>query len=414
MEGRAGVASRLLIPGLLALTMVGVTFAGCLGSSANGGKIDNLSTTNQSQNLSTVLPQGRTGTMTAYNETTTVDSMGMHSHDYWNGRTRVDIFKNVHTIMGPFVSPNGTAATFRPPPGALIFEGTDHIEVTIANAALHACLPLYRLNSYPMCDDSFGQAQGPAPSAPDPQPSSTLKLQYITASGDNNHWQDAGAIGWGAPVTIKITQPIETDMPHSTGSLWQFRIVSSSPQDAFLEFDVSATIVRGTGEIPLWPAHPLFYARTHYRTIFDGTQSTQESGGPQGFARHSGEPSKLISGGTNTLLVFANITSVNAPSKPTDWYMWYHNASYTGWNETGLDSNHTGDKTHLAWVLRSDMNGMDSPYATNSRWEFVMRGAFQTPVLTFLGGGPPYSVTYHLTVIATDLIPPHYDSSGPG
>jgi hypothetical protein len=345
--------------------------------------------------------------------------IGMHGHDYWNGRTRVDLYKG-HVHLGPSQNPlfpdaYGTLVDITPPPGSIVYEGTGQIEVTITNPQLHACDPTGDFfGGAPICTDEPNLPGLPSRAAPDPQPSSSLSLSYLTAASDPNAWNDNGAIKWGTPAVIPIKDQKETDMPHSVGSLWVFRIASSDPKDSTLEFDVSITIVRGPGAIPLWPGHPLFYAHTHYRLLYDGPGESSDSlNFDNGGASKAGQAAKPVSAGTNTLIVYANISSSQTTvpvAAPDHWYLVFHNASYTTWNITGDDSNHTVDKKNLEWLIKVDPNGMDSPYATFSRWQFLIRG----DKVGCHGGCSQYDVKYTLTVIATDLLPKSYDATAGG
>ncbi|MHB8585108.1 MAG: hypothetical protein ACYDDF_04645 [Thermoplasmatota archaeon] len=418
--------SRVFVPVVCLLTLA-TSFAGCLGlMPQNGGTTITQSTTSNSNplgNNSLVMPDNRTGDMTAYNETNVTDSMGMHAHDYWAGRTRVTLFTE-HVIMQPPNS-SGTEVTYRPPYGALVYEGTGEVDITISNPMLHACDPNGdTLNGYPICTDTASQITGinaPAVNAPDPQPSTSLKLQYLTAASDPNAWTDAGPLSWNTPLVIKITDPKQTDMPHSTGSLWAFRILSTDPKDGALEFDITATIIRGPGAIPLWPGHPLFYAKGHYRLIYDDTGARTDGPLPsdtQSFQYKNSE-ARLISAGTNTLIVFANITSYTtpvptnaaSPITPDHFLLQFHNASWQNWNITSVsDPDHAVGKTSYKWIIKVDPNGMDTPYATASRWAFFVAGATNG----CYGGCASFKVTYKLTIIASDLVAPKYDVAGRG
>ncbi|MHB8585107.1 MAG: hypothetical protein ACYDDF_04640 [Thermoplasmatota archaeon] len=411
--------ARAALVSLIVVMMASTAVSGCLsglGGAGNTVRAASANTTNTSV-IPTAMPDNRSGSFAAFNETNMTDMIGMHSHDYWNGRTRVQMF-NGQVLMSSFPNASGASAVYRPPRGALVYEGTAQVEIVISSPQRHVCEPLYRLNGYPVCTDNYGQStgiNGPGASAPDPAASS-LHLYYITAASDPNNWEDAGPVTYGTPVIIKIKDPKETDMPHSTGTLWSFRIVSSDPKDATLEFTMAGTIVRGAGAIPLWPGHPLFYAKGHYRLIYQGPGESAEHGGPvqNGFAAFTRTPSRLISAGTNTLYIYANITSMSSPLPPSGWWLWFHNASYQNWNGTNAnDGNHSGTLKALKWVIKVDPNGMDSPYATQSRWQFVVRAAYNVGIDSFYGGGPPYDAKYQITIIATDLIPPAYDASGP-
>jgi hypothetical protein len=413
----------LLVAALCAMSLSGcLNPAALLGQSSNHAAT-NVTATNQTGVVS-VLPDNRTGTSIAYQETNMTDTMGMHSHDYWNGRTRVDLFAE-HAALGPAQNPAfpdawGTIVDIRPPSGHTVFEGTAQLEVTVTNPTLHACDPTGDwYGNAPICTDNLQAVRAGGPPVPDPQPSSSLHLFYVSAADNLGQWHDAGPLVWNTPLVVKITDPKMTDMPHAVGSLWVFRIASSDPKDSTLQFDVKATIVRGDGSIPLWPGHPIFYARTHYRLVADSTGEAQDTynegnGGPVKVVY----PEKLISAGTNTVIVFVNVTSLTAapvPSmSPYYWTLVYHNASYTNLNLTQTTKNDTvSDHKTFEWVVRMDPNGMDGPYATQSRWGFYIRGV-AGPTSAQPGcwaGCATYDVKYTVQVVASDLFPAAYSVS---
>jgi hypothetical protein len=407
--------------------MFGAAFAGCLNPSAilRGSSTTNDSTHVGGSNTSLMnmtMPDNRSGGYNAFGETNKTDMIGMHAHDYWNGRARVTLFSEQVT-MAPNGNTSGTEQVVRPPAGNLVYEGTGQIEVTISNPQLHACDPNGdTLGGYYVCTDTLPDNTGqgfPRVAVPDPQPSASLHLFYLTAASDPNAWIDGGALKWGAPTIIKITDPRQTDMPHSTGSLWVFRFVSSDPKDTMLEFSASATIVRGPGDIPEWPSHPLFYAATHYRAVANALSGESSDGAL--FGTTTGkvvpiDPALLISEGTNTLIVFANVSSysnTNPAFAPDHWYLYFHNASFTNWNITGLNNpNNTISHKSLKWVIHVDPNGMDTVYGSQSRWQFELRGVWQN----CYGGCPQYDVKYTMTVIASDYALPtsSYDQTSRG
>lgn len=398
---------------LVVVLLASPLLAGCLGLGDEPTPPTNATDDNTSD-LPIEMPDGRGGSFNAFNETNLTDSIGHHNHDYWGGRSRVTIIEG-HAEMSPFPDQSGVSAEFRPPSGPqhLVYEGTATVEVLITNPQRHACYPLLVWNGDYICTDhtqtgteATGELKGPA--LPDAAPSSGLRLEYLHAASNLDEWIDAGAIAFGTPAVISLKDPRWTDMPHSTGSLWVFRIVSPNSQDATLTFDIAITAVRKEGEIPKWPGHPVFYTDTkHYRVVYDGIGSVEET--TDGGVDNTAEPGKLISAGTRTLIVYANITSVTpgVPNNPpTHYWLYFHNASYTTWNSTSpFDANYTADKGSYQWILPVDPNGMDSPYASASRWEFLVRGAYTTPLVSCIAGCFPYKVEYKLTIVATDLYP---------
>ena len=222
----------------------------------------------------------------------------------------------------------------------------------------------------------------------------------------DRNWIDVGEMQWGTPLTIKITDPIQTDMPHATSSSWAFQILSPHKEDATLVFTASATIVRGEGEIPLWPGHPNFYADTCCRTVIETTAQACDTAGCQ-LASNPGQvkPDRLVSYGTRTLHVWINITSVTADPvlAPDVWFLWHFNASGRDNITDVFDKEGHGFavREHY-WVIPVDDSGMDSPYADGSKWRFALGGAFYKEGISCYGGCANWVADYTIKVIATN------------
>lgn len=366
-------------------------------------------------------PEGR-GPIVAFEETNRTESGAGgvdHHHDLWNGQGRIVIFETP-AMMEPFPDDNSRAiAEFQPPQGTFIFEGTATVEFTISNPRRHVCEPLVTFGGHFYCTDYVGEGNPAAPPVADPNPPAGLTLRYKHAS--TNEWIDAGELAWGSPTPIKITQPIETDMPHATSSVWRFQVESPNGQDATLLFDAKAEIVRAVGEvIPLWPPHPLFYTPEETtRVVVPGVAAAAcDNGFSQTGCIGSDEvepvvPEKLVSYGTRTLHVWANVSELvmpNPATAPSAWFLYHRNA--TGQNNITdpYDFAKYGiDKRELLWVLPVDDGSMDSPYADGSRWEFELGASFTSPDnpagvrRSCYGGCADWSVSYTLTVHAASV-----------
>lgn len=336
------------------------------------------------------LPDNRTGEFNAFKETN-ITSGGLHNHDYWNGRTKVTILDRDQSFATFVDVPDqGSFAVIRLGVGELIYEGAERVELTISDPRLDLAGPLVPTQ--------------PAPQAP------AVAMRYRHSSTAADAWEDGGAMAWGTPTVIPIKKAEWTDMPHSTGSLWLFRLDTPSKADAGTTFHVKLEIFRAPGDVVKWPGHPEFYANSHYRVIYDGDGHSEENfltdqlllG--QNPPKSMSEPAKLVSYGTKTVLVFINVTSIDSPTKPTHIRLFYHNASWSTWNNTSpFNNNYTLDKPTHVFKIRVDPNGMDSPYAPNSRWEFQVRLATTTPLISCVGACQYYKVDYKMTVLATDL-----------
>ncbi|HET6403680.1 MAG TPA: hypothetical protein VFH78_03460 [Candidatus Thermoplasmatota archaeon] len=402
---------------LVATLLLGSIAAGCIGPQDDGPAPGDANDSDFNQ----ANPLGG-NRLVAFEETNkTEEGVGGvdHHHDLWNGATRVDLF-STQAYMRPF-DPRDAAGyqayvEFTPPDAAsgeapkLIYEGTAVVEFTISDPQRHACGGRARLGGFHICtdttDDIFGTPE--IPPVDDPNPPSGLKLRYKHAS--TNTWIDVGELTWGAPLAIKINDPTETDMPHATSSAWAFQVLSPNQQDATLVFTASATIVRGEGEIPLWPGHPDFYADTCCRVVLEATAQACDTAGCE-LATQAGPltPQKLISYGTRTLYVWVNITSVTADPvlAPDVWFLWH-------WNTSGRDNitnifdkeNHGFDVREHHWVLPVDDGSMDSPYADGSKWRFALGGAFYKEGISCYGGCANWVADYTIKVIATNEVLP--------
>lgn len=412
MAARGLAACLLVLPALL---------AGCIG----GEPVTDAGMLVNQTSLNTTAPDGR-GRLAAFDEVNETESGAGgvdHHHDLWNGLSRVLMFE-APAMMDPSPDDQGRAtAVFRPPMGKFVFEGTASVEFTINDPERHACEPLITFGGRFYCTDYVGEGAPAAPAVADPAGGPAgLKLQYKHASTVD--WIDAGELQWGTPLAIQIRDPQETDMPHATSSVWQFQVVSPNRQDTTLKFTAKAEIVRAEGVIPLWPPHPLFYTEDRpSRAVVEGVAAKACDGGLTGSGCVlAGEvepvvPTKLISYGTRTLFVYANVTKMtatNPATAPVSWFLYHTNASGRVNITSPFDQeNYAIEKRELLWVLPVDDGSMDSPYADGSRWEFDLGASLVTPEnptgrqFSCYGGCAEWSAEYTLTVIASSIeLPP--------
>lgn len=376
--------------------MVSAGLAGCTGKpAAPGGEPGATRAPSAPANVTTAMPDNRSGEIIGFKETNrTQPGLGSvsHDHDYWNGRTRVTLFET-QARMGTTPDAGGSSATFRVPPPGLVFEGTSELEFTVKDPQRHACLPLLVVGGRRVC----------TPSATDPTPPPALTLDYQHAG--TTDWTEAGPLAWNVPAVIDLDDPRMTDMPHSTWSLWRFRVRSAQALDFTFDFNATGVIVRDR-DVPPWPGHPDFYADNPLRLLYDGPAATTDDGplAEGGQAQAQPVPAKLVSWGTRTLLVDVNITGVEGALPPTHWYLQFHNTSGV-WNITSpFNDAYKAGQPSYHWALFVDDNGMDSPYSDQSRWEFVLRGAYTSPVISCIGGCAQYAVKYTLRIVATNQV----------
>ena len=399
---------------LLGLTLL---VAGCIGGGDPTGDDDDVNATGGGPNV--LPPEGRPE-IKYDNESVTFEqgAGGVdHHHDYWEGRSRVVVFEQP-AKMHPMGATRKAAeyeaqATFRPAQPALIFEGTSVVEFTITKPGRHVCEGEDTINGDYLCTSNWGSLTGAPNVEPvaDPSPPADLKLRYKHAS--TREWIDVGPIAWDVPLPIKVMQAIETDMPHATASLWEFQVLSPNRQDTTLAFVAKAELVRGEGDIPLWPGHPDFYAngQTH-RVVLDREAIAGDPGAfGHGTAIVPAEvgpvfADKLISYGTRTLYVWLNISEVTAPNPvtaPKSWFLWHTNSSGNHNITNSADvENHGFEVREHHWVLPVDDSGMDSPYSDGSRWWFMLGGNFDFVVLSGYGDYANWAAKYTIKVVASN------------
>lgn len=298
-----------------------------------------------------------------------------HSHDYWKGRDRVDLFVD-DVQIAPLPILTGGLRSYSveqtlPPPN-LVYEGTSHVEFLVGGASA---------TGY------------------DPYPVPALRLEYRTAADGPLDWRDGGALVAGTPTAVPVL-PHETDMPHSVASLWVFRLVGDGPH--VTNVNLTVTAVRGA-DVPPWPGHPEFYAGRSSRVVFEGDASNREIGIAARYVLFGGErdwrfPERVISWGTGRVDVFVNVTRVEAPVPPDSAYLRVRNATQVFDDFTVLyDVEGRDDLESYHFQMPVDVAGMDSPYAPSSRWAFSLAVGYAD------GNGAvfPSTVDYRMTIVAS-------------
>ena len=370
-------------PLLVALLLLSVALAGCFKDDpADVGSELNETPPVEELNVTAV----RSEEAVAFQETNkTEEGLGgrAHTHDYWQGRTRVDVISQRTTVfpfplLGATNEVGSQSADLQPPSPNLIYEGTLTVEVLVREPTL---------------------ARQRGTDVPHPAPPA-LELWYLSPADAAAAWRVAGAVTYESPVIIPVTGK-DVDMPHSLASLWLFRLVTAGSHD----FSVNITVTAVFGEnAPVWPGHPDFYADGPSRLVLDADATTTEEGLGASLVKDYGydyvNPEKLISWGTQKVVVFVNITNIAyggaAPVDPIYFYLRVRNATAQSDNTT-VDQAEigTGDQRSYMWEIPVDPNGMDSPYAPSSRWGFAM-GAFYSA----FSDSSPYTVSYHITAYA--------------
>ena len=384
-------------PPVAVLLVLPLLLAGCFGG---GGEVETADTpeANGTPTDPPALPDGR-GTSAGSIETNkTEEGVGGvdHKHDYWEGQDTVMLYQDDITLSifptfpdGPGTTPKGVAYV-KLPPGRLVYEGAEKVTVLVGTPEV-----------------AFGLAEDPSPAG--------LNMQVRTAA--DTDWRPAVPITYGTPLDIPVS-PKETDMPHSTTSLWVFRLVAE--RGLFSVVNVTITTSRG-GDVVDWPGHPDFYAdnKTH-RVVMDSDVTTHINGFPENMFYENPKgwaaPTFLISHGTKRLEIWANVSGTTATSptaaEPVSYVLNWHNASKADFEGDIFnyveDAEGKNDLKSYHFRLEVDEGGMDGPYQPSSRWGFRLEAGYGNDAATglpipFAGGCTDcasYDVSYHLTIIA--------------
>ncbi|HWG92264.1 MAG TPA: hypothetical protein VNZ52_15545 [Candidatus Thermoplasmatota archaeon] len=303
-----------------------------------------------------------------------------HLHDYWEGKTTYTVMQGDWWFIplplqpdGNSKYPTGTAiADLSPDIGRLVPEGTSKLEITVKIYGPTPQICSIRGNQLPACIVSpvgHPLAEG-------------LGLEYVTANDNLGEWRDGGQLLNGVPTFIDL-KPNEADMPHSTASLWLFRLYTLEANS--VGFNITVVAHKGY-DVVNWPGHPDFYVEKPFRVVFDNTVDMSYSGWHT-FNLYGDDstwvtPEKLISWGTTRLEVYVNISEASLNPEYSfvqlkGWHLDAHNATNQPRIATTditmdeyYDENTDGKNYHFTIPL--DDAAYDSPYASVSRWGFRM------------------------------------------
>lgn len=382
---------RLVV--LLVVSLVAAGLAGCVKGGDPSAQTP-PTTADADVPPSFALPDDR-GVSSAANETnaTEAGAGGIdHKHDYWRGHDQVVIFAGSVAISTLPIFPEGEGSTPKgvgylklgglpedPATHALVYEGADKVTVFVKSPTVR------------------GQAV-PATIA--------LTIQHMTAA--TSEWSEPRPLAYDQPFEIPVASR-ETDMPHSTQSLWNFRFVSDKPP-TFASVNVTVTVSKG-GEVVDWPGHPDFYADRSERVVLDRDVKTHVYGFPENSFYEGMDafeiPDKLISYGTSLLDVYVNVSgfSSTAPVSPTEYFLYAHNATDLGITccpEGFADVDARNDLKTYHFQVPVEADAMDGPYQPVSRWGFYVAARVGAPIPVSHGftDGASYDVVYHMTIVA--------------
>jgi hypothetical protein len=404
-------------PRLAALLLAALLpLAGCIGG-PDEPPATNDTPLNETSAPNATLPDGR-GTSAGITETNkTEEGVGgvEHKHDYWKGQDRVVLFDRLISLQCPPCMPDGEGTQPKSvayvklgklPGASAEASGRDGVPAEGADAMVYeGAASVEILFEAPTTLSEDNPAAHPSPAQ--------LFVQYRSAADAD--WREPMRVTYDTPMVIEVT-PEMTDMPHSTHSLWVFRLSTDRPD--YLEVPMTVTVVKGR-EVVDWPGHPDFYADKSSRVVMQQHVTTHMSG-IESFALYDSggtwaTPERLISWGTKEITVIVNVTGAKNAygATPTGYFLEAHNATIIG-PEITFGSRHSeingaNDLRTYEFAMLVDEAGMDSPYQPASRWGFRLMATFAD--IDFPTGGGiglcpgcfPYDIEYDIVVIAQDF-----------
>lgn len=413
----------------IAVVLAGAVLAGCIGGKDDGkAATTDVNKTGVIDANETTAPVGTK--IAAFNETNATETTGqgamMHQHDYWHSKTRKVIWtQNIGLIPLPLTPckttdctlggssetyPPGTAiADFDMPAydpvtdtGGMVFEGTDHLEITAADVRV------------------WPSGTGGSPHVA--HPAIHVMFDYLAANDEPGKFRTGGELKPDTPFILPV-KPTDADMPHSQKSLWVWRIYTGEA-NAF-SFNLTVVAVKGNS-IANWPPHPNLYADKTERVVLDAEQKFESKGTADyemygSMAGWQG-PDKIISYGTDSIdVTVSNVQFASQlPTTPDHYVFEWHNASSAFLMGNGdpaggrLEDKGSDGKT-FRFSIKTEAMSYDTPYGQKSRWAFRLMPRFTDPTQcteAATGGDPfiaeilvgcqfvPYTMSYHIKIVA--------------
>lgn len=357
MRGSAA-SPRLLV----AVALVALPLAGCLGGAGSGPGADpGLPGDAGTGNDTGLLPGNGTD----------ADAVRPHVHDRWEGQAEKVVFDDVvstgsstqvepgQTVLDAFFCAFTCSATadFALPEGEIVPPGTSEVEVSATWGA---------------DDPAYSGTQA------------ALRWQAANMSEWRTEDLEASGHTWTINTTVEMA-----DEGHAQFSLWRFGFFICGqvqeycfmPRMASQEMDIQVTIVarRVEGELPLEPPHPDWWANGTVRDVWTAEGQGSEVGavffsiGTDGntgeFA--DGEEHDVVPPGTRLLALVVNWTNDGAaadaaPVRP--YAAWSNQGGFFG--EFNEWEPQVAEPGHYVFTLPVTERMVDGMYAEESRWAF--------------------------------------------
>jgi hypothetical protein len=275
---------------------------------------------------------------------------GSHIHDYWQGRTEVDVLDVSQDIGGVSYSgsDHGVIASFQPEEGTIVPQGTGELEAVLDWQAEEGT-PLF------------------------PTEFTRFELWVKTAADSESHAVQTAEKG--VPFRFNTTNE-QDDPPHYTVSLWEFSLVVYNDGGDSMTYSGGVELrVRAFRTLPLvvFPPHPDPWAGARELVLHEEDGHAEQSGLVVTYSCTNGcLPWFKPDNGTVVPFDASEVVLVFEPkagATPTPVSLDVHGAdSRTFHTEAGQDQ-----AGSLRFVIPVEPGMGDSPYARQSLWEFRIR-----------------------------------------
>ncbi len=281
-----------------------------------------------------------------------------HLHDYWRGAQMIQVLeKTVHPGTECITSTGCIAARFSPDEGVIIPLGTARVEMLIE------------------WQDS-------------PQ-SLYERPELLVQTAADRDYRSLGEVASGDLVVLEVNNT-QNDIPHQRLSAWRFAWLVNSYEGQYLRTDgmeVSLNVQAHRGlDIPLFPGHPDLWGNQTSLNLIEGrewfTTARFIGDGPEDSTTYgTGSPHFPFAPDNQTVVPF-NARMIEVVME-YDWEtphgleLYYHGADTWNWTLAPVESDDGAVRVHRIPVGAAG----DSPYATQSLWEFWLRADDAVPAV---------------------------------
>ncbi len=281
-----------------------------------------------------------------------------HVHDYWNGAQVLEILdQSVRSGTECITDEGCIVARFTPPAKSIIPLGTKQVELVID------------------WTDS-------------PQAIYERPELWVKTAADRD-LQSIGEVSSGDVILLDVDND-QNDIPHQRLSAWRFAFFVHSYEGQYLrtdgmEINLQVRAFRGL-EIPAFPGHPDLWGNQTSLSLIEGRDWFT----PARLIGHGADDSTTYGTGSahfpfapdNQTIVPFNAQAIEVVME-YDWdtphglELYYHGADTWNWTLAPVESDDGSVRVHRIPVGAAG----DSPYSTQSLWEFWLRADGGAPLL---------------------------------